>query len=166
MRGIVLLTAVAGNTLEFFDFFLFSHFSFILIPLFFSDPDPVITTIVSFGLFSVAFVMRPIGGLLFGTIGDRLGRKHSFFRSILWIALPTFCIGCMPTYQQIGLTSTFAVLICRMVQGLSVGGGYSSAGIFLMEHVDRKKRGFYSGLLVASWSCPCKTGHLSLVNFP
>ena len=148
----IILAAIVGNTLEFFDFFLFAHFGFILTPLFFLNPDPVITSIVSLGLLSVAFIMRPVGGLLFGTIGDYFGRKQSLFRSILWIALPTFCIGCMPTYQQIGLTSTFAVLICRMLQGLSAGGVYSNAGVFLMEHVDKNKRGLYSGFLAASVS--------------
>jgi MHS family proline/betaine transporter-like MFS transporter len=152
MRPITFLAAIIGNVLEYFDFLLFAHFSFILTPLFFSNTNPTVTSIVTLGLFAVGFIVRPIGGLLFGTMGDRLGRKTSLTRSILWIALPTFCIGCMPTYETIGFFATFLVLMCRIMQGLSLGGEYANAGIFLMEHVDKNKRGFYSGLLVASGS--------------
>lgn len=150
MRPIIFFTTIAANTLEYFDFLLFVHFSFLLTPLFFPSSNPTSSSIATLGLFAVAFFARPIGGLFFGSIGDQLGRKKSLTRSILWISLPTFCIGCVPTYQEIGIVSGIIVIVCRMLQGLSIGGESSNAGIFLMEHAEEKKRGFYSGLLGAS----------------
>lgn len=146
----ILFTIIAGTALEYFDFLLFAHFGSILTPLFFPDADPIAASILSLGLFALGFIMRPVGGLIFGTIGDRLGRKRSLSASFIWIALPTLGICCMPTYAQIGLLAPLGLILCRMGQGLSLGGEYINAGIFLMEHTKKTHKGFYSGILAAS----------------
>lgn len=146
----ILFTIVAGTALEYFDFLLFAHFGLILTPLFFPDADPIATSILSLGLFALGFIMRPIGGLIFGTMGDRLGRKRSLSASFIWIALPTFGICVMPTYAEIGLFAPLGLILCRMGQGLSLGGEYINAGIFLMEHTQKARKGFYSGILAGA----------------
>lgn len=146
----ILFTIVAGTALEYFDFLLFAHFGLILTPLFFPDADPIATSILSLGLFALGFIMRPIGGLIFGTIGDRFGRRRGLSASFIWIALPTFGICLMPTYAQVGLFAPLGLVLCRMGQGLSLGGEYINAGIFLMEHTRKAHKGFYSGILAAS----------------
>lgn len=146
----ILCTIVAGTALEYFDFLLFAHFGLILTPLFFPDNDPIATSILSLGLFALGFIMRPIGGVIFGTIGDRLGRRRGLSASFIWIALPTFGICLMPTYAQIGLFAPLGLVLCRMGQGLSLGGEYINAGIFLMEHAQKTRKGLYSGILAGA----------------
>lgn len=146
----ILFTIVAGTALEYFDFLLFAHFGLIMTPLFFPDADPIAASILSLGLFALGFIMRPIGGFIFGIIGDRFGRKRSLSSSFIWIALPTFGICLMPTYAQIGIFAPVGLILCRMGQGLSLGGEYTNAGIFLMEHTRKSQKGFYSGILAAS----------------
>jgi len=143
---------ILGTVLEYFDFLLFAHFGFILTPLFFPETNPIISALIALGLFAVGFLMRPLGGFFFGSIGDRSGRKATLSLSVLCIVLPTFCIACMPTYEQIGPFASVALLICRMMQGLSLGGEYTNAGVFLMEHAGRNNRGLYSSILAAAGS--------------
>lgn len=150
MNKKILFATVVGTALEYFDFLLCAHFSLILAPLFFPESNPIVASILTLGLFAVGFIMRPIGGIIFGTIGDRVGRKRSLSASFFWIALPTLGMCLMPTYAQIGIYAPVGLLLCRMAQGLSLGGEYNNAGIFLMEHVEDNRQGFYSSILAGS----------------
>jgi len=146
----IFVATIVGTMLEYFDFLLFLHFSMIISPLFFPTSDPIAAAIMSLGVLAVGFIARPIGGLIFGTIGDQRGRKRTLSLAVFGIGLPTLCIGLMPTYAQIGVLAPVALLLCRVFQGFSLGGEYTIAGIFLMEHINGQKRGFYSSLLCAS----------------
>ncbi|MBY0461870.1 MAG: MFS transporter [Alphaproteobacteria bacterium] len=138
---------VIGTLLEYFDFLLFAHFSLIIAPLFFPDSDPIVSAIQALGLFAVGFFMRPLGAIIFGRIGDSKGRKPALSASVLWAALPTLTICFLPTYGVIGIFAPIILILCRMAQGLSLGGEYTNAGVLLMEHTPPEKRGFYSSIL-------------------
>ncbi|MBY0461871.1 MAG: MFS transporter, partial [Alphaproteobacteria bacterium] len=152
MSSKILLTVVIGTILEYFDFFLFAHFSLIIAPHFFSDLDPIISSIEGLSLLSIGFIMRPLGAIFFGKIGDFRGRKFALSFAILWTSVPTFIISCLPTHCTIGVLAPIILILCRMGQGFFVGGEYTNAGIFLMEHAPLKKRGFYSSILCISAS--------------
>lgn len=151
----VFWAVVVGTVLEYFDFLLFAHFSFILAPLFFPDIDPIISAIQTLGLFAVGFLMRPLGAIIFGRIGDYKGRKHALSASILCSALPTLIVCFLPSYNIIGVAAPLILIFCRMTQGLSLGGEYINAGIFLMEHTPSAKRGLYSCVLCVSATVGC-----------
>lgn len=152
MPSKILLAVVIGTVLEYFDFFLFAHFSLIIAPHFFTDLDPIIASIEGLSLLSVGFIMRPLGAIFFGKIGDSKGRKPALAFAILWTSIPTFIISCLPTYHTIGIFAPIILILCRMGQGFFVGGEYTNAGIFLMEHASLEKRGFYSSILCISAS--------------
>jgi MHS family proline/betaine transporter-like MFS transporter len=151
----VFWAVVIGTVLEYFDFLLFAHFSLIIAPLFFPDIDPIVAAIQALGLFAAGFVMRPLGAIIFGWIGDSRGRKHALSSSVLWAALPTLIICFLPSYNSIGIMAPIILILCRMAQGFSLGGEYINAGILLMEHAPLEKRGFYSSILCASAAVGC-----------
>ncbi len=148
----VFWAVVIGTVLEYFDFLLFAHFSLVIAPLFFPDSDPILSAIQGLGLFAVGFFMRPLGAIIFGKIGDLRGRKPALSVSVLWAALPTFIICFLPTYNAIGIFAPIILILCRMAQGLSLGGEYTNSGVLLMEVTPLEKRGFYSSILCASAS--------------
>ncbi len=139
-----ILSGVVGNILEWYDFAVYGFFAPILGKLFFPAEDPVTSLIASFGAFAAGFLMRPIGGAVFGHIGDRLGRKKALNLSVLMMAIPTFLIGVMPTHAQIGMTAAVILVVLRMCQGLSVGGEYTSSIVFLAESAPKNKKGLFS----------------------
>lgn len=136
--------------LEFYDFTLYGFFVAILSPLFFPASDPYTSLISGFGVFAVGFIPRPLGAILFGHIGDKYGRKNALTISIIFMALPTLMIGCLPTYQQIGLAAPILLILARLIQGICTGGEYNGAGIFIVEHTKTNKKGFYGSILTAS----------------
>lgn len=136
--------------LEFYDFTLYGFFVAILSPLFFPASDPYTSLISGFGVFAVGFVTRPLGAILFGHIGDKYGRKNALTLSIILMALPTLMIGCLPTYQQIGLAAPILLMLARLIQGICTGGEYNGAGIFIVEHTKTNKKGFYGSILSSS----------------
>ena len=148
----VLFAAMAGNALEFYDFTLYGFFVAILAPLYFPSVDPTVSLISGFGVFALGFLMRPLGALLFGHIGDKYGRKRALSLSIFGIALPTAAIGLLPTYEQIGLFAPLFLILLRLLQGLCAGGEYNGAGIFVVEHGKEGYRGFLGSLLTSSGS--------------
>ncbi|MDB6096502.1 MAG: transporter, partial [Francisellaceae bacterium] len=147
-----LFSTIVGNLLEYYDFLLFIHLNSILATLFFPHQEPSRASILILSFSTIGILARPFGAILFGNLSDKIGRKRALSLSIICIALPTFILGCLPTYQQMGLLSTIGLLLCRIFQGVSVGGEYCNAGIFLMESTPASKRGYYSSILSSSSS--------------
>jgi MHS family proline/betaine transporter-like MFS transporter len=135
-----------GNVLEWYDFALFGFLAPVLSPLFFPSENRLASLLDTYGVFAIGFLMRPIGGIVFGHIGDKLGRKTALQWSVLLMALPTTMIGLLPTFAQVGFAAPVLLTLIRMLQGLSVGGEYIGSMSFLAEHAPIDKRGY-----VASW---------------
>lgn len=134
--------AVIGNILEQYDFSLYAYFSPLFATLFFPNTDFSAGLLAVFGVYAAGMLMRPLGALLIGYLGDTLGRKQALLISLMMIALPTICIGLLPTYASIGIWAPILLTIFRLIQGLSVGGEYTSSIIYLTENVEQKRRGF------------------------
>lgn len=142
-----LLTALmAGNFLEYFDFFIFAHFSFVLAPKFYPSMGPVEDAIISGLFFAIGFLARPLGGYIFGKLSDFHGRRKSLMFSVLGMAIPTLCIGLLPTYHEVGIVAPIALIACRIIQGLCVGGEFTNGGLLLIEAYGWNKAGTVAGL--------------------
>lgn len=137
-----MIAGAIGNALEFYDFIIYAYLAQYFAQHFFPTGDPVTGLIASYGGFAAGMLMRPVGGILIGSIGDRVGRKAALQFSVLIISLPTVLIGFLPTYDTIGLWAPALLMVMRMVQGLSVGGEYSAAIVFLVERAPADQRGF------------------------
>jgi len=129
-----ILAGTIGTVLEYYDTMLYMHFLPILSPLFFPSEDPTVSSLLGMASFAVGFLMRPLGGLIFGHIGDRLGRRVALGISIVLISFPTFIMGLLPTYAQVGISASIALVLCRLVQNFCVGGEAIGGSIFLVEH--------------------------------
>jgi MHS family proline/betaine transporter-like MFS transporter len=136
-----------GNLLEWYDFAIYGFFAPVIAQLFFPSEDKLISLISTFGVFALGFLMRPIGSLIFGVMGDRIGRKRALEISVIMMAIPTTLIGLLPTVSQIGIAAPILLTLLRLIQGMSVGGEYTGSISFVVEHAPKNKRGFYS-----SWS--------------
>jgi MFS transporter, MHS family, proline/betaine transporter len=133
-----------GNVLEWFDFAIYGYLASLFSILFFPNLDPNTALLSSYGVFAISFIMRPIGAILFGHLGDKWGRKLAFQWSLACMAIPTLLIGFLPIYAQIGIWAPICLILARMVQGLSVGGEFSGSIILLTEHAPFNKKGFFS----------------------
>lgn len=133
-RRNVILAGLIGNVMEWFDFAVYGYFASIIGTHFFPSDDPSVSLIAAFGAFAAGFLVRPLGGVIFGRIGDIVGRKRAMVLSVMAMAIPTVLIGLMPTYQTIGVAAPILIVLLRIIQGLSVGGEYTSSLIFLAEH--------------------------------
>jgi metabolite-proton symporter len=141
------VASTVGTTIEWYDFFLYGTAAAMVFPqLFFPDFDPFVGQILSFGTFSVGFLARPLGGVLFGHLGDRIGRKTTLVATLLLMGLSTVLIGLLPTYGRIGLAAPLILTVLRFLQGLGVGGEWGGAVLLALESGHRGKRGF-----LASW---------------
>ncbi|WP_085990976.1 MFS transporter [Oceanobacillus senegalensis] len=139
----VVATAI-GNAMEWFDFGIYSYLAVVLGALFFPEFSGPLQLVFSFATFAVAFLVRPFGGLFFGMLGDRIGRKKVLAITLIIMAIATLCIGLLPTYSSIGIAAPILLLVARLVQGFSAGGEYSGAMTFIAESTADKKRGFLS----------------------
>lgn len=144
------IAAFIGTALEFYDFALFGLLAPVFSIYFFPHEDPFAALMASYGIFAAGFFMRPLGGIIFGYIGDTYGRKKAMVLSIMMMIGPTSLIGMIPTYDQVGVLAPFILTLCRLVQGLSVGGEFSGAAIFAIEHAPINKRYFLGSLITAS----------------
>lgn len=136
-----ILAGISGNVMEWYDFTVYGYFASIIGRQFFPGGDRLSSLIASFGVFAAGFLMRPVGSLVFGHIGDRVGRKAALTLSVGAMAMPTFLIGLLPTYNQVGVAAPIALTVLRLVQGLSVGGEYTTSFIFLVEQAPPQRRG-------------------------
>src|SRR5437016_5068242 len=140
----VIFAACIGSALEWYDFFLYGTASALVFgELFFPKSDPVIGTLLAFLTFGVGFVVRPIGGILFGVLGDRFGRKPVLVATLLMIGVGTTLIGVLPTYAQIGFWAPLLLVLMRVIQGLGAGAEYGGAVIYLVENAPANRRGFW-----------------------
>ncbi len=144
----ILALSSLGGALEFYDFIVFVFLAKTIGSLFYPSQNPVLSLITTYSVFAVGYLARPLGGMIFGHIGDRYGRKKTFIATLLLMALPTFFIGLLPTYQNMGITASFALLLLRLIQGFSVGGEIPGAIVFSLETVLEKYRGFATGLIL------------------
>ena len=133
---------VLGNVMEWYDFAVYGYLAPVLGSLFFPAEDELASLIGAFGAFAAGFLARPLGGAVFGHIGDRFGRKIVLTSSVLLMGLSTLGIGLLPDASQIGASAAVALVVLRLLQGLSVGGEYSGSIIFVAEHAPRHRRGF------------------------
>jgi MFS transporter, MHS family, proline/betaine transporter len=140
-RRRLLIAGVAGNILEWYDFSIYGFFALAIGQHFFPSRSQSTELIDAYGAFAAGFLMRPVGAILFGRIGDRQGRHRALMLSVLAMALPTFIIGLLPTYQQIGISASVLMVVMRLIQGLSVGGEYTTSVVFMVEHADESRRG-------------------------
>jgi MHS family proline/betaine transporter-like MFS transporter len=157
-----ILAGLIGNAIEFYDFIIYAYLAAYFAIHFFPSNDPTAAIILSYGAFATGMVMRPIGGLLMGSIGDRLGRRLALQLTVTLIAVPTLVIGLLPTYEVIGLWAPILLILLRMMQGLAVGGEYSSSIVFMIERSPSNQRGLigsfspmgaFLGLLLGTAVC-------------
>lgn len=137
-----ILAAMIGNALEYYDVMLYGFFATMLAPLFFPTDNQAISIISSLGTFVAGFIMRPLGGFIFGHLGDKFGRRQALVLAIFLVTIPTFTIGILPTYAEIGIAAPIILVACRLLQGLCVGGEYSGASIFVVEYSKRGREAF------------------------
>jgi metabolite-proton symporter len=140
----VLFASLIGTTIEFFDFYIYGTAAVLAFPhLFFPSADPASATLASLATFGVAFVARPIGALIFGHFGDRLGRKTTLVLALLCMGLSTFIIGLLPGYNAIGLAAPALLTLCRFGQGIGLGGEWGGAVLLAVENAPPNKRALY-----------------------
>jgi MHS family proline/betaine transporter-like MFS transporter len=140
----LIAAGLVGNIFEWYDFAVYGFFAAIIGKQFFPSEDPTVSLIASFGAFAAGFLMRPVGAILFGYIGDSIGRKKMLTVSIILMAIPTFVLGLLPTYAHIGLAAPVLMVLVRMLQGVSVGGEYTGSIVFLTEGAPKGRRGIFS----------------------
>ncbi|WP_394161241.1 MFS transporter [Galactobacter valiniphilus] len=139
---------VVGNLMEWYDVGVYGYLAVIIGKLFMPDTvDPSVQTLFSLGVFAVTFVARPLGGIILGQLGDRLGRQRILVFTLLMMALATFGIGVLPDYSAWGVAAPLLLVVLKLVQGFSTGGEYAGATTFITEYAPDKRRGFYSALL-------------------
>lgn len=143
-RIFAIMAASSGNLVEWFDFYVYAFSALYFAPAFFPKSDPTAQLLNTAGVFAAGFLMRPIGGWLFGRIADRMGRKTSLLISVAMMCGGSLVIACLPTYAQIGAWAPFLLLVCRLFQGLSVGGEYGTTATYMSEVALRGQRGFFS----------------------
>lgn len=157
----IIFSCLVGNMLEFYEFAMFGYLTVVLSTLFFPSNDPFFSLMLTYVAFACGFFMRPLGAIIAGYIGDTYGRKKALLFSLTLMAAPTITIGLLPTYSQIGLTAPLLLILCRLIQGISMGGEFTGSIIYLIENAPKHKRGYYSswadlggslGMILASLS--------------
>lgn len=139
--------AALGNTMEWFDFGVYAYLAGTLGKVFFPSSSPGAQVVSTFATFAAAFLVRPLGGLVFGPLGDRIGRKRVLAATMIMMAVSTFAVGFLPTYNTIGFAAPILLLICRLVQGFSTGGEYAGATTYIAEYAPDTRRGFLGSWL-------------------
>jgi len=143
----IIAAASAGTLIEWYDFFLFGSLATIISTQFFPPDHPTAAFLSTLAVFATGFIVRPFGALVFGRMGDLVGRKYTFLITLLLMGGSTFAIGLLPTYAIIGLLAPVLLVLLRLLQGLSVGGEFGGAATYVAEHAPDSHRGFYTGWL-------------------
>jgi MFS family permease len=148
----VIVASSAGTAFEWYDFFIFGSLAPVISKVFFSGLDPTQALIAALGLFAAGFAFRPLGALIFGVLGDRMGRKGAFLITVSLMGGATFLIGLLPTYAQAGVVAPILLIFLRICQGVALGGEYGGAAIYVAEHSPDDKRGASTGWIQSSAS--------------
>ncbi|MDQ0471460.1 MFS transporter [Labrys wisconsinensis] len=144
----VALASAIGNTIEYYDFTLYATATALVFnKIFFPSLDPLVGSLAAFATFFVGYCARPLGGILFGHFGDRVGRKTALLVTILIMGIGTVLIGLMPSYDQIGILAPIGLVLLRTLQGIGIGGEYAGGMAMTVEHAPAERRGFYSSLV-------------------
>ena len=144
----VVAASVIGTIIEWYDFLIYGTAAALVFnKLFFPTYDPLVGTLAALAAYGVGFLGRPLGAIIFGHLGDRVGRKAMLIATMLTMGLATFAVGCLPTYEQIGIIAPIFLVILRILQGVGLGGEWGGAVILVMEHGTVEKRGFYGSLV-------------------
>lgn len=149
-RKFVFFSAISGNILEYYDFTVYSVFAIAIGEAFFPTSSKFAQILSSLAVFAVGFVTRPIGGILFGYVGDRYGRRRALILSMTGMTMTTFSMGLLPGYDKIGIMAPISLIICRLVQGLCISGEGAGAAIFVLEHFGKLRSGLITGIVNAS----------------
>lgn len=142
---VVVAASSAGTAFEWYNFFIFGSLSGLIGKLFFANLSPTEGVIFALGVFGAGFLFRPVGALVFGWVGDRMGRKGAFLVTVSLMGLATLAVGFLPTYAQAGILAPSLLLVMRLIQGFALGGEYGGAAVYVAEHAPDRSRGEYTG---------------------
>lgn len=162
MKKVTLITSI-GAGLEYYDFVIYALLATYLSKNFFPQTDPNLALLQTLAVFAIGYIARPLGGILFGLLGDQRGRKNTFLIAIMLMAFATFAIGILPTYLQLGWMASLGLLLLRLVQGIAFGAELPGAITFLSEHAQGNNRGLHAGFMVASLSLGATVGSLLIM---
>ena len=160
----VVAASSAGTAFEWYDFFIFGSLATTIQKVFFAGLDPTAGLVAALGLFAAGFAFRPLGALIFGVIGDRLGRKGAFLATVSLMGASTFLIGILPTYATAGIVSPILLILLRIFQGIALGGEYGGAAIYVAEHAPNDKRGATTGWIQITASLGLIAGLLVILG--
>ncbi len=144
---LVILASTLGTVFEWYDFFIYGTLAGIVAGHFFPSDNPAVSFLIFLASFGVGFGMRPLGAVFFGVLGDRLGRKYTFLVTIALMGVATAAVGVLPTYESIGVAAPILLVLCRVLQGLALGGEYGGAAIYVAEHAPSDRRGLYTSFI-------------------
>src|SRR5438445_3773344 len=136
-----------GTMIEWYDFYIFGSMAFVINQLFFPNTNNLASLLATLATFATGFAVRPFGALVFGRIGDLIGRKYAFIVTVTVMGGATFLIGLLPTYNEIGVFAPFLLVVLRLLQGLALGGEYGGAAIYVAEHAPDGRRGYYTSFI-------------------
>lgn len=156
----VVAASFIGNFVEWFDYAVYGYLAVVISAVFFPEADRQVGLMLTFALFAISFLVRPLGGFVWGHLGDRIGRRTALSWSILLMSLSTFCIALIPGYAAIGIAAPILLLVCRVIQGFSASGEYAGASAFLVEYAPANKRGLYAAVVPASTATGLLLGSL------
>ncbi|MCH8617417.1 MFS transporter [Sphingomonas sp. SM33] len=160
----VVAASAAGTAFEWYDFFIFGSLASTIQKVFFAGLDPTAGLVAALGLFAAGFAFRPLGALIFGVIGDRIGRKGAFLTTVSLMGASTFLIGLLPTYATAGIISPILLILLRILQGIALGGEYGGAAIYVAEHAQNAKRGATTGWIQITASLGLIAGLLVILG--
>ncbi len=143
----IIFASGLGTMIEWYDFYIFGSLAVVMSELMFPAGDPTWNLIKTWALFATGFIVRPFGALVFGRVGDVIGRKYAFMVTLTIMGLSTFVIGLLPTYASIGALAPSILLVLRLLQGLALGGEYGGAAVYVAEHVPDHRRGYYTSFI-------------------
>jgi MFS family permease len=147
---LVISASSAGTIFEWYDFFIYGTLAYILKDAFYATDNETLGLLLVWSTFAVGFAFRPLGAILFGFLGDKLGRKYTFLVTVTLMGIATAGVGLIPTVDTIGMAAPIIVILLRIIQGLALGGEYGGAAIYVAEHAPPEKRGFYTSFIQAS----------------
>ena len=140
----VIAASSVGTMIEWYDFYIFGMLATVIATQFFPKRNPTAALLTTLAIFAAGFIVRPFGALVFGRLGDLIGRKYTFLLTLIIMGGSTFLIGCVPGYDNIGIAAPLLVLLLRLIQGLALGGEYGGAATYVAEHSPVNKRGYYT----------------------